>query len=391
MSPSTQSLFDENDLPREPSDRALVIRPSATRPLTKQERAYNRALTRVQALRVRLEEEKRRLDRAVVFHAQEVRPRLERAVELRCQLVRGLALFLDDRRLKPGDRTVLRAILIEQVDKVLANTEAPSPDIQSLFERLHGITYTQAVQEDISEARSDVAEMFQELGIDVDIPELRADMSEEEAAAAAAEFFDRLSRAGNSQPIVPHDRRKTKRALREEERARRLAQMRKDSIGTVYKRLVKALHPDMESDAVDREKKSGVMQEVTAAYGRGDLHTLLRLELEWIDGARGDTGRLSDEKLRAYTELLKEQAAQLEAECCDLCFHPRYAELIAKGAFGDARVIDGPREVARLDVVIEQLRVGIDRLASNERLQEVCGATHEYRRVQKERRMRARW
>jgi hypothetical protein len=270
MSPSTQSLFDENDLPCEPSDGALVIRPTPTRPLTKQERAYNQALTRVQALRVRLEEEKRRLDRALSFHAQEVRPRVERAVELRCQLVRALALFLDDRRLKLGDRTVLRAILIEQVDDVLANAEAPAPDIRSLFERLHGISYEQAMQEDISAARSDMAEMFQDLGIDVDVPELRANMSEEEAAAAAAQFFDRLSRVGDSQPINQHNRRKTKRELREEERAQRLDQMRKDSIGAVYKRLVKGLHPDLESDAAEREKKSGVDRWRSRRYGTAE-------------------------------------------------------------------------------------------------------------------------
>jgi hypothetical protein len=284
---------------------------------------------------------------------------------------------------------VLRAILIEQLDDVLENIEAPAPDIQSLFERLHGITYEQAVQEDISEVRSGMADMFHELGIDVDVPELRAGMSSEEAAAAAAQLFDRLSRVGDAQTINPHTRRKTKRELREEERAQRLAQMRKDSIGAVYKRLVKGLHPDLESDAAEREKKSVLMQEVTTAYGRGDLHALLRLELEWIDGARGDTERLSDEKLRAYTELLKEQVTQLEAECRDLCFHPRYAPLIVEDV-GGPFVIDGPREVARLDMVIEQVRAGIDRLASNERLQEVRGAIHEYRRVQKERRARAR-
>lgn len=117
----------------------------------------------------------------------------------------------------------------------------------------------------------------------------------------------------------------------------------------------------------------------------------MRRRAEWIDGARGDTGRLSDEKLRAYTEVLKEQAAQLEAEYRDLCFHPRYAALIVEDSFGAAGVIDGPREVARLDVVIGQVRDGIVRLASNERLQEVRGAIYEYRRVQKERRARARW
>src|SRR5262245_27552103 len=71
-------LFDPDDLPRKPIDRSLTIRPPAKRPLSKEERAFNPAVAKVQALRARLDEEKRRLDRALVFEATELRPRLER-------------------------------------------------------------------------------------------------------------------------------------------------------------------------------------------------------------------------------------------------------------------------------------------------------------------------
>src|SRR5262245_51831527 len=99
MSSLEPLLFDPDDLPRKPIDRSLTIRPPAKRPLSKEERAFNRAVTKVQALRVRLDEEKRRLDRALVFEATELRPRLERVTALRTALVRGFVPFLDDRRL----------------------------------------------------------------------------------------------------------------------------------------------------------------------------------------------------------------------------------------------------------------------------------------------------
>jgi hypothetical protein len=134
----------------------------------------------------------------------------------------------------------------------------------------------------------------------------------------------------------------------------------------VYKRLVKVLHPDLEADPVEREKKSRAMQEVTAAYGRADLHALLCLEVEWIDGAGYDAARLGAEKLRAHAELLKEQAAELEAECYQLRFHPRYAPLIVEGPLGMPILIDGPREAAELDDLIESLRIDVARLDSNE-------------------------
>jgi hypothetical protein len=73
--------------------------------------------------------------------------------------------------------------------------------------------------------------------------------------------------------------------LGNESKVARFEQLRKDIIGAVYKRLAKVLHPDLEADPVEREKKSRAMQEVTAAYARTDLHALLCLELIWIEGA----------------------------------------------------------------------------------------------------------
>jgi hypothetical protein len=88
---------------------------------------------------------------------------------------------------------------------------------------------------------------------------------------------------------------------------------------------------------------------------------------------------LSREKLRAYTEFLKQQATELEAEIQLVRLHPRYAPLVADGPFGLPMVIDGPGEVERLDTIIEQSRSALERLSSNEALQEVRGAIREYR------------
>ena len=73
------------------------------------------------------------------------------------------------------------------------------------------------------------------------------------------------------------------------------------------------------------------MQDVTAAYARGDLHGLLQLEVEWLVPASGDAARLSGDKLRAYTAILKEQATELEADMQLLRLQPRYAALIVEG------------------------------------------------------------
>jgi hypothetical protein len=372
-------LFDPDDLPRKPIDGSLTIRPTAERPLSKEERAFNRAVAKVQALRARFDEEKRRLDRALMFQATELRPRLERVTALRTALVRGFAPFLDDRRLKPAQKKTLRAILKEQLEETFNHVCSPDADLKALFERLHGIGYAEAAQGELEEARSGMAAIFDELGVNVDVPELHPDMSEEDLAAAAARLADGMRRAEQQRTSQAAPHQKTKRERREEERARRFEQLRKDNIGAVYKRLAKVLHPDLEADPVEREKKSRVMQEVTAAYARADLHALLCLELEWIEGAELDAARLGAEKLRAHVELLKEQASELEAECYQLRFHPRYAPLVVDGPLGVPILIDGPREAAELDDLIESLRIDVERLGSDEAITVVRETLHAYR------------
>ena len=239
------------------ADRSLAIRSAPGRPLGKEERAFNRALAKLQALRRALDEENRWLDRLLVFHAAEIGPRIDRGVALRIGLVRALAPFLDDCRLTKARHRVLRRILIEQLDDVLTHlVEKPDPDLQALFERLHDVSYAQAVQDDIEEAQAGMAAILDELGLDVEAPELHADMTEEDAAAAAAQLAYEFRRAEESHDAAKRKPQHETTARAAEERARRHEMLRKDSLGAVYRRLAKELHPDFKRDPAEREGRA---------------------------------------------------------------------------------------------------------------------------------------
>jgi integrase-like protein len=197
--------------------------------------------------------------RAAFFSHQ----RVERVTALRTALVRGFAPFLQDPRLKPAQKRMLRAILKEQLDEIFRHVRCPDAELKALFERLHGIGYADAVQGELEEARSGMAAMFDELGVTVDVPELHPDMSDEDLAAVAARLAEGMRHAEEQRTSQAASHRMTKRERREAERARRFEQLRKNNVGAVYKRLVKVLHPDLEADSVEREKKSRAMQEVT--------------------------------------------------------------------------------------------------------------------------------
>ena len=252
-----------------------------------------------------------------------------------------------------------------------------------MFEELHGISIGEVANQQIEEARSEMAAMFGDLGLEVDVPDLHADMSEEDVAAAVAELAHQVERqAEQVRSRRQAQRPRTKREAQDEERARRFEEARKASIGTLYRRLARALHPDLEPDAASREEKGALMQEVTAAYAANDLPTLLRLDLEWVrGGVTGAQPSTDDNTLAAYNQILKQQAAELEQAVAEVPYHPRYQSLLAEGPFGIPIPLDGPAEVQRLDLLIESLNGTLERMAKGRAWQEVRGAIQAHRRA----------
>jgi hypothetical protein len=362
---------------------SLALRPQSGRPLNKKQQAFNRLVTAVERARARLDAARRRFDAALVFHAAHVRPRVERVIAARKDLVRALQPFLNDRRLKRREQQELRTILAEQLDEILLGGATLDDDLRALFEQLHGASMAELEQEEMDDARAAMEGMFADMGLAVDLSDFHAGMSEEEVAARAAAIWEEArhqtdeihARRGSG-------RRKTTRQIREDERVRQLDELRKTNIGAIYRRLAKVLHPDLEPDPDKRPRKSALMQEVTAAYASQDLHTLLRLELEWIHREESAHARMADEKLDAYSQLLRDQVADLEAEAAALPYSPKYQPLVQEvGPFEVGLLLDGETEVRRLDDVAAGLSATLAQLKTEHALQEVRDAIRAHRRA----------
>lgn len=361
MSGAQASLFDDDDAAR-PAEQ-LPVRAPVGRKKDRKTQAFDRLLARVESLRQRVDLRKRSLEQALVLHAAEVRPRLDRTIALRKDVVRALWPFTNDARIRKADRRVLIGIVSALIAAIISQDEAPEADIQEIFAQVNGQSWRDAVQENLDDARSAMAEMFGAMGLDVDIPELRPDMTDEEKAVVGAQMAERLQQlAGDADdaagaPVRGSGKRAAQREAREQARRQRADEMRKVSIVASYRRLVKALHPDLEQDPGERARKGAAMQEVTTAYKRGDVLSLLRFEREWLGSAPIGADKHADAEARdAYTQALTEQAEALILEYEALHLEPRYHALIVDGPFGIPTVMDGASEVERLDVLIDSLR-----------------------------------
>jgi exonuclease VII small subunit len=322
--------------------------------LTKAQRTFNRLVAKIESLRLRLERETRRLDEALAYYGEHLYPRLKRKTELRKGLVRALAVNLDDKHLKgKRDRSTLCQMIADQLQEILVETGAlPDDDLRALFERMYGRGYEEVEREEFEDARRQMESVFNDLGIDIDLSEFKPGMSDATIAAKGAELANRFRENFEEQLHASKEspRRKTARQVEKEERQRQAEELRKKTVATIYKRLARVLHPDLEPDVALRRQKEVLMQELTVAYRNNDMLTLLRLEMEWIEREEGDIERLSDEKLAIYNQTLNEQVQNLERELYELPYHPRYQPIaVPDGPFGIDILDDGPAQARALD------------------------------------------
>src|SRR5262249_49624463 len=114
----TQRALFETAIP-ETQDSGLVLTPRVDRPLTKAQRAFNRLVARVEELRARIAAETRRLDDALVYYGKHLHPRLQHLSEVRKELIRLLAPYLQKKNLRnKNHRKVMRTILADLLDEI---------------------------------------------------------------------------------------------------------------------------------------------------------------------------------------------------------------------------------------------------------------------------------
>lgn len=227
------------------------------------------------------------------------------------QVRRSIALLLDehwDNGVLRGkaQRTKLKTFLLDLLDALL--DEGPDSELEALYIKHSNISFADEKEAEMTQTR-DILESV--LGIPLD--DFNGSESLEELLfQAQKKMSEEMSDRGDDAP--QQTKRKTAKQeaadLKKEDAAKKISQ----TVREVYRKLASALHPDRETDAAIREKKTEQMQRVNQAYQNGDLLALLNLqfEIEQIDTEHLTS--LSGERLTHYNQVLREQLAELKAE-----------------------------------------------------------------------------
>ncbi len=356
-----------------PDQYLLVIgKQGDERTLSKNQKAFNRYVKRIQQLEQDVENYRQWKTVAHERVQRELAPLQNTLADKRVLLVKLLDRQHEAKFFRAAERKRLAELILEQCYDLIE--QYGREEVKPIFEKHQGQNFEEANAEADQEIGQTMKHVFAQLfgmelddDVDVSSPEkfqayVAEKMAERQAQAEQAEREEAERSAS---------RRKTAKQRAAEERRQKEEKHLSLAVRKIYMDLVKTFHPDREPDEAERQRKTEIMQRVTEAYQADNLFDLLKLQLEFnrVDADHLET--LADEQLKAYNKLLKSRVDELESELFGLrggtafgSFEGRFVGPPAKmdWVFGET--------VKQLKGAIRQLETDLRRLEDPAQLRE---------------------
>ena len=286
-----------------PKPLRIVPQSNAQPTLSKAQQAFNTLVKKIEIRRHELAQ----WQATVALYQQKIassyRPLIASFHQQKIAFVQALDLALCRAGLSRSERAMVEDIVCTLAAQLLSDVELSEVDddtVKAIYNRYHEVDF------DTQEAA--LTSAFQ-AGLERDPEVYLDDVIPEDA------WQDDMQ-ASVSQRAQP--KKKTAKKLAREASQKAEENETSLSIREVYRKLASALHPDREPDEAERERKTGLMQRVNQAYAKKDLLKLLELQLELEHIDAHTIAGLSEDRLRHYSKVLKEQVKELEQEIAQL-------------------------------------------------------------------------
>ena len=294
--------------------------------LSKSQKRFNRLTTQLENLNSKMQEERTKLDEFLKLYSKKIPTYQDRLGKAQIASAKMLSDAIDKYKFTKNEMEDIAGAIEMMLEQAFIYVE-PDDETKAVYNMWAEVDYDECVESQSEDMKSELEDMlWEQMGFDMDLSDL--DMNSPEAIH---QFRERLKakmedqNAGEQKKMG--EKKKTKKQREQEAKldAKEKAQVK--SLKGIYYSLVKVLHPDTASDTEEILRKEELMKRVTVAYGKKDLSTLLKLEMEWLQVESDHISKLSDEKLDLYNGVLKEQIDKRKMELDILPSHPRYISI----------------------------------------------------------------
>lgn len=303
--------------------KELKHTPQTGKKLSRNQQMFNGLTLRIESLKEELASEQDKLERLGEMYAREVAPMHVRIAETRYAVAKALARASERIGFQRRVQEDITRTIVELCSEAFAVLE-PDGEMEDFYNRWARQSYREEQNEQLYRAKEMFADMMRDrYDMDIDVEDI------EDSTEGFAQFRQRIRQQQEQerkdfwkQSAAQSQKQKAKEAAAKAEE-----ELRRKGIRSVYIALAKVLHPDGENDATLKAEKEELMKRVTAAYEEQDLQTLLKLELEWVHKTTENLDRQTDDKLKVYLAVLRQQVSELEAQKLELVHAPRFAQV----------------------------------------------------------------
>ncbi len=369
--------------------KELIIGKKEKQKLTKLQQAFNRLVKQLEKLRREKEKTEKILSENLDFYGKHIHPLEEQIADLTAISAKTFyRLYNEQKILTSSEKEILIELIAGQISRFLSFTRRePDDELKKIFEFVEGKSFEDAAESDFEAMKDDMRETFKDFGVDIDLDDFTSDLSENEIIRKMFEKMGNVQEQFEAQATEKPKRKKSKRQIEKEDRERQIEEAKTKNISAIYKQLAKVFHPDLEQDTERKVEKETLMKQLTIAYKQGDLHTLLRLELEWLQKEEDDLEKLSDEKLKIYNQALKEQVEELEMQIHLAVQHPRFMPLQRYVRFFSIESIKLEYEKKKLQGEIEFMKQDLAELDGEKPIKKIRQIIRETRKEIKNQQM----
>lgn len=279
--------------------------------LSKGQKAFNTLIKQIEKKRAQLAAWEATIPPYQQKYASELVPLVESSVDLQVEMVHCLDRASDQKGLTIIERRMIADLITELAGGIAGDRD--DAELKAVYNKHSQSDYDKETAANIMGMKSMLEDALgMDLGDDLDMssPEDILNRAHAKMQQAQEQFeADRQAREERRSK-----RKKTAKQIAREAQQQAEEQHISQSIREVYRKLASALHPDRETDPQERERKTVLMRRANDAYAKKNLLQLfeLQLELEHIDQA--SINGMSEERIKHYNKVLKEQLAELDQE-----------------------------------------------------------------------------
>ncbi|WP_207002265.1 J domain-containing protein [Trinickia mobilis] len=319
--------------------------------LSKGQKTFNSLIKQIEKRRIRLRAWETVTPTFQQQYVNELLPLDQTSTTLQIRMVHCLDRAYEQRELTKAERRKMAMVIVNLAGDLI-DEEDEGKELKAVYDKYSPTNYDSQMAAEVDGMKSMLETVFGvDLGDDLDL-------NSPEDLLQHAQAHIQQTQAERAEKIAKRDARRAKRKKSPKQQAAEARAQEQQaqislSIREVYRKLASTLHPDRETDPQERDRKTKLMQRVNEAYQKNNLLQLLELQLELEHIDQHALNSMSEERLKHYNTILKEQVRELDQEI-----------LHVESAFRYAYGID-PFEPVSPDTVLRNLAVDLNELRLN--------------------------